>query len=180
MPGFVCRHVFNDIIKPRIDEFENEVDQMMDEYTGKFSTDDGKKLKEARKDADLSVRELREIIDEEFQEDDSIDKDVPIELSSKIRRVEDGLEPIEKALDEEYIKAIDGVLEDHLDEKFLADSDEDGKMYGGFQQKYKKFFGFTDPFYLENPQDGVDDLARELRYEYYWGFKIGLGLYTMK
>ena len=180
MPGFVCRHVFNNIIKPRIDEFENEVQQMMDEYTGKFSTDDGDKLKNARKDAGLSVRELREEIEKFIDDSDDIDKDVPIELSSNIRRVEDGLEPIHQALDEDYITAIDDILEESLDDGFAEENGENDEMYSSFQKTYRKFFGFTDPFYLENPSDGLNDLTHELRYEYYWGFKIGLGLYTAK
>jgi hypothetical protein len=175
MPGFVCRHVFEDIIRPAIDEFENEVDQMMDEYTGDYETDTGNKLKDARNEEELSVRELRSRIQNE------VDEKVPIELSSDIRRIEDGLEEIDKLEEKyssDYIEAIDKILDTDFVEE--DESEGDSNMYTGFQRKYKTFFGRTDPFYLENPEDGVDDLANELRFEYYWGFKLGLGLYTMK
>ncbi|MFB6100138.1 MAG: hypothetical protein ABEK16_02590 [Candidatus Nanohalobium sp.] len=173
-PGFVCRHVFENIIKPRADEHAELVDQMMKDYTGDWEkSDDAEKLKQARQDAELSVRQLREEIQDE------VDDDVPIELSSQIRRVEDGLESID-ILDDKYIDAIDSILEDELEEKFKEDEDGDSDMYEGFTKTLREFTGQVDPFYMKEPGDGLKGFERELRYDYYWDLKIGLGLYTMK
>lgn len=181
-PGFVCKHVFENIFKERIDEHQEMVDEVMDDYVGDFDPDDdAKKLKDARKGAELSVRELREEIEEWIEDSDDYEKPVPIELSSKIRRVEDGLDPIDEVIEEKYLEAIDDILEDELEEKFVDDGDDDDNdMYSSFQKKTKKFIGDVDPFYMENPRDGLDGFERELRYDYYWDLKIGLGLYTMK
>jgi hypothetical protein len=174
-PGFVCKHVFENIIKERADEHEELVNTMMKEYTGEWEkSEDAENLKQARLDAELSVRQLREAIQEE------VDEDVPIELSSKIRRVEDGLDPIETVLEEKYLKEIDTILEDELEEKFIEDGDGDDEMHTSFQKTRKEFFGPDDPFYMPSPGDGLSDFEHELRYDYYWDLKIGLGLYTMK
>lgn len=177
-PGFVCKHVFENIFEERINEHQEMVDEVMDDYTGDFEPDDdAEKLKKARKDAEMSVRELREAIQEELGDDEK----VPIELSSKIRRVEDGLDPIDDAIEEKYLKAIDDILEEELESKFVDDNNnDDNDMYSSFQKKTKKFIGDVDPFYMEKPKEGLKDFKHELRYDYYWDTKLGLGLYTMK
>ncbi len=174
-PGFVCKHVFENIFKKKADEHQKMVENVMEDYVGDFEpSDDSKKLKEARQEAEMSVRELREEIQ------DGMDENVPIELSAKIRRAEDGLDPIDEAIEKKYLEKIDEILADQLDEGFTEESDKDSQMYSSFQKTYKEFFGRTDPFYMKNPGDGLEGLTNDLRYEYYWGLKIGLGLYTMK
>ncbi len=181
-PGFVCKHVFENIIKERVDEHDEMVQEVMDDYVGGFDPDeDAEKLKEARESAEMSVRELREEITDWIEETDDYNGKVPIELSSKIRRVEDGLDPIDQVIDEKYLEAIDDILEEELGEKFASnDEGGDGDMLSGFQKKTRKFVGKTDDFYMENPGKGLEGLERDLRYDYYWGLKIDLGLYTMK
>ncbi|MEF8880442.1 MAG: hypothetical protein V5A72_01255 [Candidatus Nanohaloarchaea archaeon] len=173
--GFVCRHVFENIIHPKIKEFDEKVDQVMEDYTGEFSTDDGDKLKEARNAKEISVRDLRKEIEGKVD-----DNKVPLQLSSDIRRVEDGLETIETALDEKYIKAINEILEDELDEKFLKENEESNDSYNDFKQKYMTFLGKTDPFYMENPEDGVNEFAGDLKSNYYYDYKQDQNLFTMK
>ena len=180
-PAFVCKHVFENIIQERIDEHQEMVDEVMKDYTGDFDPEgDAKKLKEARQGAEMSVRQLREAIGDWLEESEDYDDSVPIELSSKIRRVEDGLDPINEALEEKYLKAIDDILGDELENKFTEDGNDDNEMYSGFEKKTKAFFGHTDDFYMEKPKDGLKDFEHELRFDYYWDTKIGLDLYTMK
>lgn len=180
-PAFVCRHVFENIFKEKINEHGEMVDNIMDDYVGGFNPDESaEKLKEARQEAEMSVRNLRENIEDWIDESDDYEGPVPIELSSQLRRVEDGLDPI-SSIEEKYLKAIDSILEDELDDKFVEDEEDgDSEMYSGFEKKRKAFFGQTDDFYMSKPEDGLKELTHDLRYEYYWGLKLGLGLYTMK
>jgi hypothetical protein len=181
MPGLACKHVFENIIEPRINEFENEVEQMMNEYTGDFELGEkAEKLKEARQSAQLSVRQLREEVNKKAEESDEMNHPVPLQLSSQIRRVEDGLESLEEAIDEKYIEAIEEILKDEVGEEGLTEEPDEENHYTSFQKKYKKFFGHTGPFYLEKPQNQLKNHTRDLRYDYYWGLKLGLGMYTMK
>lgn len=167
-PAIVCKHVFENIFKAKIEKYQNQTEELMDDYTGDFETKHGDDLKEARKDENMTVRELREAIGEEIEED------VPLEVSSKIRRVEDGLDPID-ILGDEYLEAVDKVL----DTTFQKENDEHDDMYGGFEKKLRKFTGQTDRFVIPPNAEPLHDLTHDMWYNYYWNFKMGFGLYTM-
>ena len=167
-PAIVCKHVFENFFKAKIEKYQDQTDELMKDYTGNFETEYGDELKEARKEKDMSVRELREALTEELEDD------IPLEVSSKIRRIEDGLDPID-ILQEDYIKGLDEVLETSLHE----DNDEGEDMYGDFEKKLRKFTGQTDPFVIPPGADPLHDLTHDMWYNYYWNFKMGFGLYTM-
>lgn len=168
-PTVVCRHVWERFFKAKVEKYQNQTEELMKDYTGDFETKDGDELKEARKEKDFTVRQLREEIGQE------LDRDVPLEVSSKIRRVEDGLDPI-NVLEEDYLEAIDSILETSM----VSDSEEESEeMYGGFERKLRKFTGQTDPFVLPPNADPMHDLTHDMWYNYYWNFKLGFGLYTM-
>ncbi|MFB6115439.1 MAG: hypothetical protein ABEK04_04030 [Candidatus Nanohalobium sp.] len=168
-PAVVCKHVFENIFQEKIDKAQNQVDDLMKDYTGEFESEYGEELKEERKSEDMTVRELREAME------DHLDEDVPLEVSSKIRRIEDGLDPIDM-LQGDYLEAIDEVL----GTSFHNDSEDAGdEIYGKFEQKLRKFTGQTDPFVIPPNADPLDDLTHDMWYNYYWNFKLGFGLYTM-
>ncbi|QGA80692.1 helix-turn-helix domain-containing protein [Candidatus Nanohalobium constans] len=174
-PFFTCKHVFDNFVQPKIDKHEKLVEDMMDDYTGKFETKEGDKLKEARNDEEMSVRELREKVGEKLDDDEK----APIQLSSDIRRVEDGLETATEAINDKYLKKIDEILdiELHPDNQ---DSDNDDDMYEGFSKTLREFTGQTDEFKIPSGCKPLDDFTTELRYNYYWGLKLDFGMYTMK
>jgi len=172
-PFFCCKHVFNRFVQPKIDEYENTVENMVDDYTGEFETEEGDELKEARQKKEISVRELREKIEEEM------DEQVPLEVSSNIRRVEDGLEKPEKAIKDEYLKIIDETLDTELHPE-NNDKEVDNGMYTGITKTLKEFTGQTDKYKIPENQDPLEDFTRELRFNYYWGLKMDFGMYTMK
>lgn len=170
-PTIVCRHVFENIFKEKIEKQKNQFKELLDDYTGGFKTEVGKKLKQAREAKNWSVRKLRKEVSEELD-------GAPIELSAYIRRVEDGLdEPdvISKEFGEEYL----GTIEDLLDVDF-HESKEHRKMYTGMNKTLRKFTGQTDPFVIPGEADPLTELRMELKYKYYYDYKLGLGLYTMK
>ncbi|MFB6175244.1 MAG: hypothetical protein ABEJ87_04675 [Candidatus Nanohalobium sp.] len=167
-PAVVCRHVWENFFKAKIEKYENQTEQLMKDYTGDFETEDGDELKEARKDKDMTVRQLREEIGKE------IDEDIPLEVSSKIRRIEDGLDPV-NILQDEYLEAIDEILDTSL-----VTEDEGGSdMYGSFEQTLRKFTGQTDPYVIPPGADPLGDLTHDMWFNYYWNLKAGFGLYTM-
>jgi len=167
-PAIVCKHVFENFFKAKIEKYQDQTDELMKDYTGDFETEYGEELKEARKDEDMSVRKLREALSKE------LDEDIPLETSSKIRRIEDGLDPVD-ILSEDYIKGLDEVLETSLHE----DNDKGEDMYGGFEKKLRKFTGQTDPFVIPPDSYPLDDLTHDMWFNYYWNFKLGFDLYTM-
>lgn len=167
-PAIVCKHVFENIFKAKIEKYENQTEELMDDYTGDFETKHGQEFKEARKDENMTVRELREAVSDEIEED------VPLEVSAKIRRIEDGLDPID-ILGDDYMEAVDEVI----DTTFQKDNEEEDKMYGGFEKKLRKFTGQTDEFVIPPTADPLNDLTHDMWYNYYWNFKMGFGLYTM-
>jgi len=173
-PFFCCKHVFENIVKPKIDEYENMVNDMMADYTGKFETKEGEDLKEARQEEEMSVRDLREEIEEEIGEK------IPLEVSSNIRRVEDGLESPEEAIEDEYLKKIDEILGTELHPENDDDNSSDEEMYGEFEAKLKEFVGKTDDFKIPEGCSPLDDFTGDLRFNYYWGLKMDFGMYTMK
>jgi len=170
-PAIVCKHVFENIIKPKIDKAESMADEMVDKHVGSFEPDpEAEEYRDAREEREMSVRELRMAVQEELGES------IPIEFSSKIRRIEDGLdspESVENKFGEKEFEALKNVLE-------IENEDHDGEseMYGPLQKEIKNFTGKTDEYYLED--GGMRDMITEFRFEFYFDWKIGLGLYTMK
>ena len=170
-PAIVCKHVFENIFRPKINKAENLAEEMVDTHVGSFEPNPkAEKYKDAREDKEMSVRELRMAVQEELGEP------IPIEFSSKIRRIEDGLdepESVEEKFGEEEFEALKEVLE-------IEGEDEGGEsqMYSPLQKEMKKFAGKTDRYYLEN--GGMRDMITEFRFDFYFDWKIGLGLYTMK
>ncbi len=167
-PAIVCKHVYENIFQEKIDKAQNRTDELMKDYTGDFESEYGDELKEARKDEDMTVRELRQEMGEE------LDEEIPLEVSSQIRRIEDGLDPVTD-LKDEYLEAIDEILGTSLH----SDDEEDDQMYGGFEKTLRKFTGQTDPYVIPDTADPLDDLTHDLWFNYYWNYKLGFGLYTM-
>jgi len=172
-PAIVCKHVYEDIFEAKEEEAENKVDMLMQEYTGEFEPEDTK-LKNARTEKELSVRQLRQKVQEELGEE------VELEFSAAIRRIEDGLEGIhyiEKKYSSKHLEALETVLDTKLSEK---DHGDDSGELSDFQKWVKKFTGQTDPFYLEDPKGTFSDYEFDLVFDYYIDFKKSNGLYTMK
>jgi hypothetical protein len=170
-PAIVCKHVFENFFRPKINHAENMAEEMVEAHVGTFDPKPkALEYKSAREEKGLSVRDLRMKVQEEVGES------VPIEFSSKIRRIEDGLDSPESVKDkhsQEYFDALNEVLD--------IDPDEDessSQMYSGLERELKKFVGQTDEFYLQG--GGMQDMITEFRFEFYFDWKIGLGLYTMK
>jgi len=174
-PALVCKHVFEDLFLAKINHSKDLYEQLMEDYTGDFNTDEGEEFKKARIDKGLKIRELRQKVNEE------LDEKTPLEFSSFIRRVEDGFETPESIADkysEEYLEAIDNIL----DTEYAAEKDE--KPQNGakkdFERAVKKFTGNYDEYYLPDPSSNLSDLKNELKFSYYYDLKLGLGLHTMK
>lgn len=169
-PAVVDEHIFEGIFKEKINKQKNRFDEVMKDYTGEFSSKTGEELKKARNEEGLRVRELRDAIQDEIGEN------VPIKVSSKIRRVEDGLDDI-SILGEEYVEAIDEVL----DTSFSEEEDDDGsEMYTGIASKFRKFVGVTDDYVIPPKADPFGDLISEINNEFYYSFKIDNGMYAKK
>jgi hypothetical protein len=171
-PGIVCRHVFERIFMEKIEKQKNRFRDMVEDYAGDLESEMGQKLRDAREDAGLSVRELREAVGEELGEQP------PLEISSIIRRVEDGIdqpERISEEFGEQYLEAMESVLEMSFDE-----SGDEEEMLSGAEKKIMKFMGQTDEYVIPDRADPLYDLLMEIKFDYYYGFKLGLGLYTMK
>ncbi|MFB6193028.1 MAG: hypothetical protein ABEK00_02155 [Candidatus Nanohaloarchaea archaeon] len=137
-PALVDKFVFEGIFKEKIEKQDNRFEELMDDYTGEFSTEEGDELKEAREEEGMRVRDLREAIE------NKVEGEVPLEVSSKIRRVEDGLDSI-SVLKEEYVEAIDEVL----DTDFSQEEEESHEFYSGVEEKLRKFLGETDDYEID-------------------------------
>jgi ribosome-binding protein aMBF1 (putative translation factor) len=171
-PAIVCKHVYNRVFQEKIDRSASQFDAVMSDYVGDIQTEEGDKLREARQAKDLSVRELREKIEEEKGEQ------IPLEVSSDIRRVEDGIDDI-KAI-EEYLDIIESILEI---EDGLIDGEEDSELrYEGLNKKARLFLGQTDEYYLGSELGNAfnDFKFAELVFSWYIDFKKSQGLHTMK
>ena len=176
-PAVVCKHVFENIFEPKIQEAEELVDEMHDNYVGDFNVhEENQKIKDARKEREMSIRKLREKIGEEM------DERVPVEFSSKLRRVEDGLDTVESISEdfsEDHYKALKEVLE-----LSFGDEDEESgpEMLTGVKENLAKFTGKTDQFYLDGgeEQQAIMDMIVEFRFEYYFDYKIGFNMNVMK
>jgi hypothetical protein len=172
-PAIVCKHIFENFFQAKIDKQKNKFESMLDDYTGGFSSNEnGEELKEAREKKNWSVRKLRNEIGEEVGEN------APIELSSYIRRVEDGLDDPNIIADEfgdDYLTAI----EELLDITFEGEHTQD-EMYHGINKTLREFTGQVDEFVIPPEEDPLHDLRMEIKFKYYYDYKLGLGLYTMK
>lgn len=169
-PAIVCKHVFKNIVEPKINKQKNQFDDLLEDYTGEFVSDEGEELKEARQEKEMDIRMLREKIEEE------VDREVPIELSSRLRRIEDGLDPVSE-LEEEYVEAIDEIL----GTSFTGENGDGGEeIYTGIEKTLREFTGQVDKYKVPPGVNPLKDLKTEIKFNYYYDFKIGLGLFTMK
>ncbi|QKQ98002.1 hypothetical protein GKQ38_00490 [Candidatus Nanohaloarchaea archaeon] len=168
-PAIVDKHIYEGIFKEKIEKMDNRFESLMDDYTGNFSSEKGEKLKKAREDEGMRVRELRQAIEDE------IEGDVPLEVSSQIRRIEDGLDDI-STLKKEYVEAIDEIL----DEDFSEEAESSGPdFYEGVELKLRKFLGETDRYVIDAGA-ALGELQGQITNSFYYDFKIGNGLNTMK
>jgi len=168
-PAIVDKFTFENIFKARIDEVEKDLKLKIREYTGEIDTKHGEKLKNNRLDKDMSIADLREALQEE------IDQRIPLEKSAYLRRVEDGFDEINDNFTDEEVKALDDIL----DTDFHEETDNSPDFYEGVNKKLKIFTGQVDE-YLVDEQTAWGDLEHEMKFEYYYDLKIGLGLFTMK
>lgn len=176
-PVIVCRHIFENFFREKIERQQELFEEVLEDYKGAPKSSEGEKLRKAREDQDMPVRELREKVNEE------LDDGVPVEFSSTLRRVEDGIDRPEE-LNEEYGSDDDNILEiieDILDmeEGFGSDSEEH-EIYKGLNRNIREFTGQVDEFYLQGHQNPLEELRQEMKFNFYYDFKLGLGLYTMK
>lgn len=171
-PAIVDKFLFENIFKKRIDEMQEDFERKVMEYTGNIDTEKGKDLQNARTKQGMSVADLREGMEEE------LDENLPLEVSARIRKVEDGLEELEDQFTEEQIRAMEEVLEESL----MDHGDGGEEFVTGMDKKLKKFTGQTDRYYLDKDmrKTAWGDMHHEMTFRYYYDLKIGLGLYTMK
>ncbi len=170
-PAVVCKHVFENLFQPKLDMAESLVEEMMDDYVGEFKPKKGQEYRLKREEKDMSVRVFREKIEEK------IDEHVPIEFSSKIRRIEDGLdepESVKTDYSKEHFEAMNNILD--IEPEKTDDAEE---MYKGLDKKLKEFTGKTDKYKIPEGK-AINDMMSEFRFEYYFDYKLGLGMHTMK
>ena len=168
-PAIVDEFVFERIFKARIDEVEEDIHRKIKEYTGEMDTKKGKKLSNARTEKGMSVADLRQEMGEE------LDRKMDIDVSAKIRRVEDGLDNIEQQFSKEEIKVIDEILGTSL----TPESQSSEEFVTGVNKKLKQFTGQVDDYGID-ASSAHYDLDFELKKRYYFDLKIGLGLFTKK
>ncbi|NMI76946.1 hypothetical protein GLT92_00825 [Nanohaloarchaea archaeon] len=168
-PAIVDEFVFERIFKARIDEVEEDIHRKIKEYTGEMDTKKGKKLSNARTEKGMSVADLRQEIGDE------LDRKMDIDVSAKIRRVEDGLDEIGQQFSKEEIEAIDEILGTSL----TPESQSSEEFVTGVNKKLKQFTGQVDDYGID-ASSAHYDLDFELKKRYYFDLKIGLGLFTKK
>ncbi|WP_347721516.1 hypothetical protein [Candidatus Nanohalococcus occultus] len=180
-PAVVCKHVFKNIIEPRIEKEKNRFQHMMDDYVGDFDPGDGLRFRQARENKNWSVRKLRREIGKEVHGEE---KQIPLEFSSYIRRIEDGMDEPEILTkgDEfekgkEYYEAWTDLLDIEVDEE-----DEKGPSASALDEYFDKLTGkyWENPYVAPPDVNPMKDLESEIQFSYYYGYKIGLGLNTMK
>ncbi len=168
-PAIVDKFVFERIFRARIDEMEEDLTRKIQEYTGKIDTKKGKKLSDSRSEKGMSVADLREKMGEK------LDRNMDLEVSAKIRRVEDGLDDIDDIFSRKEIEAIDEILGTAL----TPGKEKSEEFYTGITADMKKFTGQVDDYYIDSSVPYYD-LTNEMTFRYYYDLKIGLGLFTMK
>lgn len=171
-PAVVCKHVFENIFKEKIEWNEKQYESLLEDYVGDLTTEESEKIKEARKDKFGTVRSLREKMAEEM------DEDVPLGVSSLIRRIEDGMDRPEKMkqrYDEEYYDTFMELLEIEQEEE------EEQTPISDFKKEMKIFAGQVDDYYLNSQQKktALGDLETEFKFDYYINYKKSKGYYTM-
>lgn len=171
-PAIVCKHVFDRIFQEKIDQSENQFDNVMSDYVGDISTEEGTKLKNKRQAKDLSVRELREKVEEEEGEQ------MELEFSSQIRRVEDGIDDPEVLGDQ--LETIEDILD--IEDGLTGGDSDDETRYTGINKRARLFLGQTDDYYVD---DIIGDAFNNFKYDelvfsWYIDFKKSQGLHTMK
>lgn len=174
-PMIVCKHVFDNFFQSKIDWNKDQFMDLLDEYQGKVESEEGEKIKDARKQEFGSVRDFRSQLDEELEED------LPLEFSSIYRRVEDGIDQPEKIkmeYGEEAYKKMYEILDIDLEE-----DDEEESKTSSVVKKINKFIGRAqkNPYYLNDEQLGNAKGAfiGEFENSYYVSYKKGKGYYTM-
>ena len=171
-PAIVDKFIFERIFKKRVQEMDENFQKKIREYTGNIETDKGEELADARKKKGISVADLREAMGDELGEQ------LPLEVSSRIRRVEDGLDAPGEVFHDDQVKAIDEILGTAIHKESERDGEE---FYSGIQKKMKLFTGQIDDYYLGGLEDTAwADMRNEMTFRYYYDLKIGLGLFTMK
>lgn len=179
-PVFCCKHVFENFFKKKIDRQKNQLDELLKGYRGEFKSERGEEFKEHRQEKKLSVQELRKKISNE------LDEEIPIRFSSAVRRIEDGFDEPEDLKDfnhqNEGDKEVD-VYEKTLEIIGMDKPDEENNDNGPlspFQKKVRLFTGQTDKYYMDNPGSVIGNMTYDFKFQYYYDFKLGFGLYTMK
>ncbi len=172
-PAIVCRHVFEKIFEEKIEKNANRFRELLQDYTGDFETEQGNRIRQAREAKNWSVRKLRNEVGEELGEEP------PIELSSMIRRVEDGLDmpdAIAEEFGEDYLEAI----QELLDLEVETSNPQKSEMYHGIGKTLREFTGQVDEYVVPEDADPLFELLMEIKFKYYYDFKLGLGMHTMK
>lgn len=173
-PALVDKFTFENIFKEKIERQKNRFENLMEDYTGDFKTEEGDEFQRARQEKQLSVRKLREKVGEE------IGDEPPLDFSSTIRRIEDGFDhpkEIKEKYGDKYLEAVNKILETDYGE----DKNQDNGL-SDFRKEIKKFTGQTDDYYIPEAEQGelIEDLTYRFKFSYYFDLKISLGLYTMK
>ncbi|MFB6147854.1 MAG: hypothetical protein ABEJ66_03135, partial [Candidatus Nanohaloarchaea archaeon] len=176
-PLIVCRHVFDNFFREKINQQAELFEQVLEDYKGLPKSEEGEKIRKAREEEEMQVRELREEVDEKAE------GDIPVEFSSSLRRVEDGIDEPDALQDyggddDDILGIIEEILD--LDEEGFGSEPEEDEMYHGLTQDFREFTGQVDEFYLLDHQNPLDELRNEMKFNFYYDFKLGLGLYTMK
>lgn len=172
-PMIVCKHVFENFFQKKIDEKGDKLDQILDDYQGTLDDSQGKEIRKARTDKGYQIREVREKVG------GKVEGGVSIEFSATLRRVEDGIDQPEK-ISEKYGEEVLKAFEEVIDKDLTEESVEDSKMYNGFKKKIRKFTGQVDKSVIPKKANPMGDLKSEFKYDYYYDYKLGLNLYTMK
>ncbi len=176
-PMIVCRHVFENIFKQKINWNEEQYNDLLEDYQGKITTKHGEEIKNARKDKFGTVRDFRAQLDKDT------DQKLPLEFSSTFRRVEDGIdrpETIEEEFGEEVYKKMEKLLDLDIIEEEKTSSE---KYLEDVRKKVSEFVGIAqqNPYYIKgDPLSGAKaELKNEFKFNYYISYKKGKGYYTM-
>jgi len=178
-PAIVCRHVFNNIFKEKVEKSERVFERVLDGYMGEdLMTKEGREFQEAREKVG-SIREFRKEVQEKLREmKDDDEFRVPIEFSADVRRIEDGFEnpeELEKEYDEDYLEAVD----DLLDTEYSEDGDGDDDEESEFRKKLKLFTGQYNQMYHPDIGGELDDMNYDFKMDYYYDFKYDNGMFVM-
>lgn len=180
-PAVMCKHIFENIFEKWIEKEKNRVSELMEDYVGDFDPGEGAKFRDAREDKNWSVRKLRREIGKKVHDDEN---EIPLEFSAIIRRVEDGMdEPsvVKEEFEENGSEYYDAWVE-LIDVDVEDDGEDDENPPGDIEIYFDKLRGKYRKNKFVPPPDSnlIGDLKREMTFSYYYGYKIALGLHTMK